>query len=911
MLKRWFLSVLRGAILGALLYFIALIAGFDQWDHTGLTQAASGDFGWLWFAILIGGAFAIGAYFLHPALRPKDWRRAILAGVRAPGALVVGFVAIGVIGLLQGEYRDWEWIDCASVILVSATGWCMGRSLCLLKETQFIKYRRGQNSQVSGKVGIDRFRGDSEDLKQWFLSDDPIHSENDDLFGHCSLADSIAKKILSKGMSPNGINGKPAQRLSSGIVLGRRGMGKTSICNLVQKSLDKHAENNRRIILLNLSAWEYAKSPALRRAVVRQLIKGVGSVGSAWGLAAVPAKYISVIGLGGGFWSRLSDVLSKAEEPEELVRRIGKQAVVMGVEIVVWIDDTERVAEGEVELDSLLYLIRETPGIGFVLAYSPEGMGGRLPDSHKLADFSQGVRIESGQILKIMGLARNGWIEEHRNCGLFGEAVNKNSILEILSLGHVMFESNFFITRVRHLATVIGTPRNLKACLRRIHRGWVVGRLAGEIELDSLILFSALVECGRGFRVGDAYYPWIDIFADARVMEDVRGSVVQPKSSYLTDLGKKLYVALAGFQEDADHDDPVSAAELALFKKLFVPFGQGASLQSFMSPRGLVYIQRAVDEGVFSSKPDQAGLQLLDRVRKSSVHCESGDSDAISDLAAGLFDGFESDSEFVLAGIKELDDTELIKAIFLAAVEAAISRSESRVWCETNEQWEPLKSIREVLQHHHIAELRRGVWGVDAAMQAMRAGRLSLGHELLYWWGPDHSSPADGSWVQIASRYRDAFQLAFDGGEDRLADELKRGKRWVLHWLIRMQWAKNLGDYDPLIWKPIAPVLLRAAAHEPQVVAIAASFLYADDDVARGGFNPDSVKLFYEFFGDLLGDIMELIASIDVDQVLDLYHDSMSAKANQAERDRLEIAINGAKQWLTQHPKPETQTQSH
>jgi hypothetical protein len=221
-------------------------------------------------------------------------------------------------------------------------------------------------------TSVDELLARWQNLQAWFENDEPLLDANQDLFERRGDAAAMAHRLASADdpFDPAAI-----------MLLGARGVGKTSFRAMITPLLDKHEARGARYEVVPLSAWEYPDSDALHRATLGALLHGLSRVAPVLDLQGIPLTYVRAIGKVGQTGAVLSQLTAPVTEPKQLVELISQRAVAAKTNIVLWIDDLERFGiasdadAGVSAIASLLHLIRQNRGITYVLAFSSEHPG--------------------------------------------------------------------------------------------------------------------------------------------------------------------------------------------------------------------------------------------------------------------------------------------------------------------------------------------------------------------------------------------------------------------------------------------------------------------------------------------------------------------------------------------------------
>ena len=406
-------------------------------------------------------------------------------------------------------------------------------------------------------------------------------------------------------------------------LIGRYGSGKSSICNLVE-DLYTQRKCTARLLFCRYDAWQFCSPEAavggLIHAVTERLLQHV----DAFELWRVPQRYVRAIECGERLGKVASALLGDDHDPKDVLTGIGNVLTRLGVRLVVFIDDFDRIEREstatEQAVAKALNQLQNVPHIQYVICVGPALGPEKGGESHrcnwdllKLTRFQELVpELDPGAVMQ--------YIRELRR-----EALTDTSLwlpwseVEGDTPDPLTWYPQFvaILSKVGVRGILIGltrTPRVLKSALRETKRGWD-GGLKGEIDWHDLLLANALK------AAEPAVFEWI-----ARERDSFLGAVDPRKSGQAdgerTDDTKRLQENLIARIDstDATHRETVMAAVSYLFPPSNVRPEHAWSQRICCRPNhGGTYLERFFAGCVPPSNiPDQPTLQFIRRLNRDS-----------------------------------------------------------------------------------------------------------------------------------------------------------------------------------------------------------------------------------------------------------------------------------------------------
>ena len=211
----------------------------------------------------------------------------------------------------------------------------------------------------------------------YFLSDEEVRNEEDDLLGNNAQAKSFAEAVLQ--CSPD-----------SGLVFGVEGpwgIGKTSFINLAERHWE---DAEKKVIVCRFEPLRYASEPDLVAPLVRDLTAAIQSKVFAPEFGSAASRYsrlirgklnVSFLGFKLSLDPPQKTVADLLDDIDNVLRRIDFRVIII-------IDDLERV--GSKTAKNLLFATRgafKIPRATYLLCYNTEGLANRSDEELRASEF--------------------------------------------------------------------------------------------------------------------------------------------------------------------------------------------------------------------------------------------------------------------------------------------------------------------------------------------------------------------------------------------------------------------------------------------------------------------------------------------------------------------------------------------
>ncbi len=393
----------------------------------------------VWSAVLFGWVLAAASEWLPPSIRPQavgpDWQHVY--------PIVPIVVALGI------------------AIFIRQLPW---RRTATLPEPSAIS----RDGRITWQ-----------NIADWISAGErPIESSERDLFHHQPVASRIVHVV--------GREGRPV------ALLGRFGIGKTSILNLARAELGRLTPT---VIVAAFDVWAVPNPEDVPRLALNRIVAALDDHIDTSAFRSLPLAYKRLAAAEPT--GRLANAfgLEAATDSLEEVERLTPILEVLNARLVLVIEDIERAGDAfdTRHLQRLLWALRQVERASFILAVDPD----HAPlDFSKLCDTIELVpQVEVKQVATILRVAYEHWltkfsyIDPHPNrregdkLQLRPEHARSDRMTDYIQL-------TGRDTPLDALVSLLQTPRALKHVLRRVDRAWL--NLHGEAELDDIVIISAL-----------------------------------------------------------------------------------------------------------------------------------------------------------------------------------------------------------------------------------------------------------------------------------------------------------------------------------------------------------------------------------------------------------------------------------
>lgn len=480
--RRWFEVVTYG-LAGALAFY--LLAPLGKAVQTSVHPLPATYRAWdlaPWLVWLTAGVGLVVLGFLLAA--PLGFHRASFKAFRShPPTGVAIVLALGLVGLLgtrpgsTGLTAQLGAPTTAAGVLLLAIGVALGR----------FRGRGNEAGKTTKGVPPDNTLATQDFpwpfLEQW------ASRESDEQCWDLFARGPIVRRIASRLSSPGGVGRDIA-------LLGAYGVGKTTIMRLVEVELSGGSPEERPAFCW-VSCWglERGANPAAH--VLGELIRAIDTEIPGAGLSRVPAYYRRLLSTTntalGTLLETALDWIDPPGDLDGLIIRLNRPLAEHGRRLILVLEDLDR--DGDfvdvAQIQRLLWLLRAASQVSVVVAFDPQ----RLPgfDFARVCDHIELLRpIEADDVRRVMGALQRHCVQDLTWIDPEPESTKQDR----LDISGASGELHVFARRVgghslaNHIASVLKTPRNLRAVVDRVARAW--DRLAGEVNWADLVVLTVL-----------------------------------------------------------------------------------------------------------------------------------------------------------------------------------------------------------------------------------------------------------------------------------------------------------------------------------------------------------------------------------------------------------------------------------
>jgi len=359
----------------------------------------------------------------------------------------------------------------------------------LMAAASSILQKQPTAARVSSDEPTQQSLGSFDDIMAWIPDDRPLLDDSEDRFGHRSIARRIAQRV--------------ARGPASHAILGDLGAGKTSLRQLVSRSLETFG-GGRRVRIVPADLWQYETAHAAVEGAIRAIILAFAKEVNVLAVRSLPRRYVQSISALGSWGESVAHVLGSERDPFSLLEKLDQIALAINLHFVIWVDDLERfVGEGSssVEHERLnpvraLFHALDNRLDQFSIVVATTSLVQRI-DVEKIARFTERIPwIAPSEAQRILGVFRDGAAGHFQDDVDPASPEGRQTLEDVVPTGKQRSARRYVIQGFEPrlltsmLLTAVSTPRKLKFVLRDVNDRWA--RLHGEVDFDDLFVVTLI-----------------------------------------------------------------------------------------------------------------------------------------------------------------------------------------------------------------------------------------------------------------------------------------------------------------------------------------------------------------------------------------------------------------------------------
>jgi thymidylate kinase len=448
------------------------------------------------------------------------------------------------------------------------------------------------------------------ELLKWLADERPIAIRTEDYFGADDRASQIWEAIRERRSAKSSL-------MQTVVIEGPFGSGKSGIVELLARRIEE--EQPERFILARVSAWGFSSSAA-RQYVLEQALEALRMRVDCTALRKLPKSYMEALSQCAKWLSAVFLPWSEEATPVQRLQSITPILKAIDAHLIIVIEDSDRAASDfdPAHLQAMLHDFRQVEHLSFILTV---GSTARI-DYPKLAEQIITVSpVALSDAAFLLDRIRDYCRKEWRSTDLIADTLNRPQSL-LAETEAIRAAAQVFFWRIRWphaVAELLNTPRQLKFVLSSILRSWK--RLAGEVDLDELIIMTALRHAASpvfSFVLRRSYDLRFLRMQDANESADDK---TQREREY-AELRSEWHQVVA---ESKANSRALDVLLCNLFPKAFAITHPNSSnqtnrVQSLHSPRGDAYLERIVAGSVpYKAVRDQTVLDAFLKVARGEA----------------------------------------------------------------------------------------------------------------------------------------------------------------------------------------------------------------------------------------------------------------------------------------------------
>ena len=437
-----------------------------------------------WLRWIVAFLSTLGVAFLVFRLLNPKWAHKRFFWSFPPGwvAWIAALLVIAVIDLGGGLGADgyqasfWEWViyPTGAIALIAFHRWLTADDDALEKKQQGQVEEKQGESRAANAITLETLPDNWNVFEKWLKDDSPA---DEDFIGNKQVALRLASHLITRGGTVG--------------LVGPFGSGKTSIVEWLKKHVDEvqHTKypDDPEVWFCEVSCWGFEDTSAAITKILSEAIKTVGENVDCFSIRHLPETYRKTFSAAGDWVRTLFDIILGSSDPLVQFHSLSDILAAVDARLVIIIEDLDRTSSSKFdqkEMAALLYRLKRTDHVSFVLAAGRASSGGI--DFAKLCGTIELVRsFEPEQIATVIGALREYCRTRFKHQQSYSTESPWNRRFHLFAMYHPEY-----ITPGQAAARLLNTPRGLKQSLSHTYRAWEA--LNGEIDLDHLLAVNIL-----------------------------------------------------------------------------------------------------------------------------------------------------------------------------------------------------------------------------------------------------------------------------------------------------------------------------------------------------------------------------------------------------------------------------------
>lgn len=310
-------------------------------------------------------------------------------------------------------------------------------------------------------------------LEKWLSDDKPAE---DDFIGNRRVALRLARFLVGKGGTVG--------------LVGPYGSGKTSIIawlkEYARKVRKREYPTNPELWFCSVSCWGFEDSASAVSQILSKAVSTVGERVDCFSIRHLPESYRKTFSAGGDWVRTLFDLVVGTADPLGQFQSLSGILKTVNARLVVVVEDLDRTSSSRFdrkELAALLYRLKETEKVSFILAAGQSSSSDI--DFAKICENIELVKeFEPEEIATVIRTVRAHCLADFKHVPTTATESPWNRVASWFSVTHDR------IAPGEAAARLLRTPRGLKQALAHTYRAWQ--KMYGEVDFDHLFAANIL-----------------------------------------------------------------------------------------------------------------------------------------------------------------------------------------------------------------------------------------------------------------------------------------------------------------------------------------------------------------------------------------------------------------------------------